>query len=192
MEWQSIFKHFALYGVLISWVFGSWLVWRTRHIDVRTTSELAVTSKKDYFIFATGISLAGIFLALCTYGYMRYNLTVPELYYYLYAFALTMQIITAWVPELPGKKHLIHWYSSWLLAHFMLPLGALLLVEGNYTDRTAQVSGVFQIFGVAILVIMVITETWGLHGEKSNKQVIRAQQVYAVLFQILILARIYV
>lgn len=194
MDWQEFFKHFALYSALVTLVFGIWLTLRTKHIDARTTSELVVTNKKDYLIFASGLTVGGILMGLCTYGYMRYELNIPGIYYYLYGIALVAQFIVAWVPDVTGIKHLVHWYSAWIMAHLMLPLGILLLTRSEHVydyHGIIEPATSFTIFGVIIILAMIITETWGSHGNKSNKQVIRAQQFYALLFQFLLLARIY-
>ncbi len=189
MDWEEFFKPFALYGVIVSLAFGVWLSVRTKHVDAKTTSELAVTSRKDYLIFATGLSLGGLFLALCTYGYMRYNLSIPELYYYIYGFMLVLQIIAAWVPDTKGWKHTVHYFTAWIFSYLILVLAGLLLVD-DYSAKS-EVTGLILGLGSILLLFMVFIGTYGGRPGGTKKQFLRSQQAYIIAFQILLLLRVY-
>lgn len=187
METHETFKHFALYGVLISWILGLWLSYRTKHVDVKTTSELALTSRSNYFLFAIGVTLPGFFMAICTFGYMRQNLNIHDLYYYLYVLCLTLQLITAWIPDMKGYRHRIHYYAAWIMSHLLFSLGALLLVEVYQVGITR----IYQYFGIIVLITMAFIGTYAGRVGVANKHFLRSQQLFFVLFQILLLSRIY-
>lgn len=189
MDWQEFFRPFAFYGVLVSLAFGVWLSFRTKNVDAKTTSELAVTSKKDYLIFASGISAGGVLLALCTYGYMRHNLSIPELYYYAYGFMLILQIVTAWVPDTKGWKHTVHYFAAWMFSYLMLVLAGLLLVD-DYSAKS-EVNGLMLGVGVILILFMTFIGTYAGRPGGTKKQFLRSQQAYIIAFQILLLIRIY-
>lgn len=187
MEFNSIYHHFALYGAVISWLFGAWLTIRTKHEDKKTTSELAATNKSNYLIFATGLTIAAILLAICAYGYMRYSLSIPNIFYELLGLALLLQLITAWVPDTRGWKHQLHYFAAWIMSYLLLSLGALLLVDNG----VGEIEQALQIFGAGMLVAMATVGTYAGRPGATNKQFLRSQQLYFFLFQILLLARIY-
>ena len=183
---SETYHHFALYGAIVSWIFGIWLSIRTKNEDKKTTSELATTSKSNYLIFATGLTIAGALLALNAYFYMYRELFLPDVLYPLLSIAIGLQIITAWVPDVKGRKHTVHYFAAWVMSYLLLSVGSLLLVSD-----TGKISTSFQIFGIFILIAMATVGTYAGRPSATNKQFLRSQQLYFFLFQILLLARIY-
>ena len=187
MELHESYKYFALYGALVSWICGAWLTVRTRHENKKTTSELATTGRANYFIFAIGLSASAILLALCAFGYVRHELTLPGVFYKLLSIALMLQFVTAWVPDTNGWRHQVHYFSAWIMSYLLLSLGALLLVEDDFSNVFIH----FQTFGIGMLVAMATVGTYAGRPGATNKQFLRSQQLYFFLFQILLLVRIH-
>jgi len=183
MDGQELFKHFALYGILASWLLGAWLSFRTKNEDKKTTSGLATTNRTNYFIFGLALTVGAVSLALCAFGYLKKYTDLPGIFYNLLVFCLILQLVTAWVSDTKGWKHTVHYFAAWVMSYLLLSLGGILLASTGSTWLQAS--------GLVLLVAMAFAGTYAGRPGGTNKQFLRSQQLYFVLFQLLLLAWIY-
>lgn len=186
-------KHFVLHGVLVGLGLMTYIAMSARHHDGKSTSELATTSKQNYYVFAIGMTIVGVLMSIGVYGYLRVNTSVPSLFFFLFTIAIVSQIVTGWIPFTTGWKYLWHHITSWVMAFSMLPLGALLLVnsfENQGNDRT-NIGTVASSVGAFVVIIMVVMLMWVMMEGRKNKEKLRLQQVYIACFMLLLLLRTY-
>lgn len=193
IDWPEFFKHFALYSVSVSIAFGYWLYRRTRHTKSAKISYSAVTNKANYYIFGIGITISTALMALSVYGYMLQNTAMPILLFWLFGIAFILLLIVAWVPASKGLLHEIHHWSAWIMSYLLLTLAGLLYVDSyeNIIKGGSLVNGWLHAVGLFFVLALAIIGTYANKPNLSEKQSLHSQQLYFFVFQLAILARIY-
>lgn len=174
-------QHVILAGVVISLVFGIWLSFRARHVDGKSTSEIATSSRANYFIFAIGISIGALLTAVGVFGHVLNATSVPDLFYFLFSVAAVSQIATAWIPYTKGWKRKWHHITSWTMAFSLLPLGTLLLVNSqeNQGVERSNIGPLASLLGLGLVLCMVLLLMWSMMDGRKNREMLRAQQAYS-------------
>lgn len=187
------FKHFMLVGIANALVFGLVISLRARGYDVKSTSELAAQDTTNKVLFGIGMTITALCVSAGVFGYLRQTTTIPLLFYQLFPIAVSMQIVTGWIPYTQSWRRIWHYVTSWIMAFSMLPLGAFLLVnsyelQGAGKRNLGPAGGGV---GLILLFAMIVILMWGLMDSRKNAERLRAQQTYIILFMIMLLVRNY-
>lgn len=193
MIWQELFKNFALYSVIVSTGFGYWLYIRTKHTNSARISYSAVTNRSNYYIMGAGITISAALLACNVYGYMLQKTAMPTSLYWLFGASFFLIILLAWVPATKGFVHEIHHWSAWIMSYLLLALTGLLYVDSyeNFEKGSNMVNGKLHVIGLLFVLALAVVGTYTNKPGISSKKSLHSQQLYFFVFQLAILARIY-
>lgn len=193
MEWPEFFKHFALYSTLSTLFFVILLYSRTKGSDSSRMSYSATTSRANYYLLGSGLTISGGLLALNIYGYMLQSTSIPTSFYWLFGLVFGCLLVLAWVPATKGMSYKLHYWAAWIKTYLMFAVMALMYVDSyeNIGKRDSNVNGSLHAVGIGFLLAFAVVVTYTNQKGLSNKKALHSQQLGYVIFLLSVLARIY-
>lgn len=176
-------KHLGLIAILACLVIIS-VVMRVWYKPGKMTTSLVVAEHPTArILFGLCLTIGGILFSVFMLEYFIPTFHLPSIYNYILLFGISCQIIAAWVPDLPGRRSIIHNVAAYSLGMSLLYLGTLLTLSDSFS-RSVRLIDAF------LVIIMTILTVAALRVKKS--QYIFYQQAYIVCFWIIILVNTYI
>ncbi len=135
-------------------------------------SYSATTSKSNYLLLASGITISSGLLALCVYGYMLQQTAIPVLFFWLFGVVLLCLIVLAWFPATKGLNYKIHFWSVWIKTYLMFSVVALMYVDAydSWSKGDSMVNGWMHAVGAAFILALAVTTTFTNQKDLSPKK----------------------
>jgi hypothetical protein len=146
-----------------------------------TISAHAAAYKEAYLFFAIVRSFANPFFALFLFGWFIPALRLPTVASVLAALFLVFDLVTAWIPQVPGWKGTVHKVTAYAMASLYLPLAVIIALSPEVSD-TARVI----IYGCITAMVVY----WGIFAvsKKPKEYFLYFQMTYFILFDTVFLS----
>lgn len=179
----DMLKYVGLLVVMFSWLLGGYFLQKWHQPSADTISKHAIHSKSAMRVFA----LLMISYAFLFYGWLILwfapHLRLGAFFVVLAILALICQLIAGIIPDLPGRRHVVHTVAADLMAGLYIPLALLILLAASNAPSKLLSSVV-----VAAMFAMVVASAVYAHKAKRS---LALQASYLIAFQVVIMISAY-
>lgn len=178
---NSIFRWFGVFGILVLWGIGSYVLHRFFESKDKTFSAHVAYNYKALIPWAIGITLNGIFFWLFALLWLTPTFQLPPVFMAVFSITVLCQFITAWVPDRAGWMSFVHTSTAYTMAIGMA-VAPLFLVASQLVDP------VVRVIAAAASAIMIFELIMLLFVKQDSNNRLVYQIVYAIAFHVTILA----
>jgi len=166
-------------AILLSWLMFGYVFYTMRHLRHPTFSKLAASAKQTYLLFAVCLSVSGILIYIFMLKWFINEFALPTLFTVLATLAITVQFVTAWVPDTKGWKHRLHHEAAWTEAWLLMPMALLISASPN-------ISILIQAWCALVILIMLFL-VLSSYKITNESRFVYYQAAYIMCFHIIIL-----
>lgn len=177
-------KLLGVLSIFISWVAGFYLLTNWRGAKSMSISQHAASAKHAYLLFAVTLTVSGSLLYVFILGWFMPHLRLGFWFGFLYAVTFLAQLVAAWVPDIRGLAHRIHFCAAYFMAFLFMPLAL-------YVTVAANISPVSRIVSALCLGYMIVAWIIFITLRKAREKYLIFQALYIIAMQIVILSSSY-
>ena len=167
-------------AIIIVWTAYSMVYYKTDRTGHTTLSGVAASTKKNYWIFSTGLFVSGVLMFLFVRLWYLDALDLPLTFLYLTGLAtLLFQPLIAFVPYSKGVKTIIHNIAAYAESA-ILPILAVFIAQSRQLP--------FLIRTVCWLILLIMLYSFiEFRRQFLKPRFIHVQAVYTASFHLIIL-----
>ena len=181
---MQIYRYFGLLSIFLAWLSVGVVLYKWPIIISRSISRHMAAQKESYLlnVLITSSSLAIFILFSFKWLIPTYNLHL--MCKILVSLCAGLELITAWVPDSSGIKHLIHHYASYTAA-LLLPLIVLLILLSSRTTNFTKIVSFIAIVKMISIIFLL------QYGKKARQKHLLYQCLYFACFHVVIILAIF-
>jgi hypothetical protein len=177
-EW---YKLFGLFSVLICWASIGYVLVRIPKNLSQSISHHAAQRKHEYTVFALGMTVALILMAIFAIQWVVPTLRLPTYFTVTFILAVILETITTWVPLTEGIRFTIHQWCSYGTAASI----PIILIFLALSPNIGSLALYTDIFAIAVIIVF-----WVMFFfiKKAGEKYLIFQNLYIAVFHFALLA----
>ncbi|MEO6760956.1 MAG: hypothetical protein ABI220_01090 [Candidatus Saccharimonadales bacterium] len=179
---NEFYKFLAPVSILIVVLATAVMLIRWRGDNSMSMSMHAALDRRAYLMFAVALSLGGLLFYIFEIKWLVSHLNLSAAFVTFASLGLVLQLIAAWVPDVPGLKRRIHRPSAYTMAAIMGILLVFLAVAPAISTMALMVSMIaLAIMAMVFGIFMIGSVSQLFSSAKSNYLIFQGSYV-AVFF----------